>query len=585
MGEDRRRPRIRLTAGAALALYSLLLTLLTLIFSTGEAGLPAATRFLLRPLALGLNALVPVLWALLCYFAFGRAWLAALLTAVPALLIALVNYYKLLLRGDPLLFEDITLMAEAGAMSKRYAFPFSFWVLAAALLALAGVIGLGKHWQNRALPRARTRILGAACCVAALAASALWLYPSGALYARTGISGVWAPTQSYTDHGVLYPFLHSVSALQSAAPEGYDEQEVQAELAALPDTPLTEAQKPHIIAIMLEAFGDFEGQLDFTRSPYADWDALAGFSGRLVTSIFAGGTVDTERCFLTGCLSVPSPRRDTDSYVRYFRSQGYTASGNHPWYDWFYNRVNVNPYLGFERYAFLEERFAGHTDDQTLTDAIYADYRANLATGKPLLSFSVSYQNHGPYDTQPAYDTPWLAWREGYDADGYAIANNYFEGVADTCAQLRRLAERLENESEPVVLIAFGDHKPWLGDKNSVYEMLGFTLDTSTEKGFHHYYDTPYLIWFNAAARESLNPAGECGTISPCFLWATYLRLIGAPGDAYNQRLTALMADTSYVNCVAYESDGRMKPRAEGESDAVRALTALSHYRLTRWVE
>ena len=41
-----------------------------------------------------------------------------LLWALPVLGLTLVNYYKLLLRGDPLLFADLRLVGEASAMSE-----------------------------------------------------------------------------------------------------------------------------------------------------------------------------------------------------------------------------------------------------------------------------------------------------------------------------------------------------------------------------------------------------------------------------------------------------------------------------------
>ena len=54
------------------------------------------------------------------------------------------------------------------------------------------------------------------------------LVTSDALYADTGLACSWLPTQSYSEHGVLYPFLHSVSELRATPPEGYNEQKAAA---------------------------------------------------------------------------------------------------------------------------------------------------------------------------------------------------------------------------------------------------------------------------------------------------------------------------------------------------------------------
>jgi phosphoglycerol transferase MdoB-like AlkP superfamily enzyme len=70
---------------------------------------------------------------------------------------------------------------------------------------------------------------------------------------------------------------------------------------------------------MLEAFADFEDMGVVLRAdPYPNLRRLAaeGVSGRLVTNIFAGGTVDTERAFLTGVNELTEFRADAGSYVR-----------------------------------------------------------------------------------------------------------------------------------------------------------------------------------------------------------------------------------------------------------------------------
>ncbi|MDD3409606.1 MAG: LTA synthase family protein [Eubacteriales bacterium] len=581
----------------AVVLFGVALNCVMLAFAHGSEPMQTLEGFWARPAVFTLNLLPILLWTALLYCALNRLWLAGLLGALPVLLLTWVNYYKLALRNDPLLFEDLLLFEEAANMSRRYAFTLCGPLLAGTLLALAPCalfFCVRRHLPSLARG---ARAGGALCSAAALLGCMLWLYPSASLYSRTGVSGEWAPTQTFTDHGVLYPFLHSVSSVRPSEPDGYDQQETEALLSKYSAVPLTQAQKPHVISIMLEAFADFTGLCDFDRDPYADLHALmneSALSGTLITSIFAGGTVDTERCFLTGCLKVPQLRRDTQSYARYFLSQGYRTSGNHPWYKWFYNRENANRWLGFESYDFLEDRFAErlgsadavfHTDDQTLFEAIFADYRANLASGQPLFSFSVSYQNHGPYSSDPAPGEAWLKSKPGYTPEGAAIAEHYFTGIADTCAQFRQLTERLDAEAEPIALIAFGDHRPWLGDKNSVYAMLGINLDVETQEGFRNYYSTPWLIWLNQAARQSLGVSQpqDGGLLGPYYLLPRYFQLIGAKGDAFNQCLTDLMEQTRYVNCIAYERGGLAAPRETGnEPEAVRTLEALQYQRLSQ---
>ena len=59
------------------------------------------------------------------------------------------------------------------------------------------------------------------------------------------------------------------------------------------------------------------------------------------------------------------------SYARYFASQGYHTEGSHPSHDWFYNRKNVNEYLGFDDYYFLENHYADLTGGETAMDDVF----------------------------------------------------------------------------------------------------------------------------------------------------------------------------------------------------------------------
>jgi hypothetical protein len=85
--------------------------------------------------------------------------------------------------------------------------------------------------------------------------------------------------------------------------------------------------------------------------------------------------------------------------------------------------------------------------------------------------------------------------------------------------------------------VLFGDHKPWMGNANSVYTEIGANFDFSTLDGFRTYYTTPYLIWANPAAREVLDETftGEGGDFSPCFLMPKLFDLCDWEGSAFMQ--------------------------------------------------
>lgn len=82
-------------------------------------------------------------------------------------------------------------------------------------------------------------------------------------------------------------------------------------------------------------------------------------SGDLLTNIFAGGTVDSEWGFLTGYTQHEDFRKPTDSYVRYFREQGYTPFFTTPATAGSTTARMSTEYLGFEESWFTEELLRG----------------------------------------------------------------------------------------------------------------------------------------------------------------------------------------------------------------------------------
>ena len=75
----------------------------------------------------------------------------------------------------------------------------------------------------------------------------------------------------------------------------------------------------------------------------------------------------------------------------------------------------------------------------------------------PCFSFSVSYQNHGPYESAYSagveYFTP---ANSGMAAESCHIWNNYLRGVDSTIQAMVQLTQGLEELDRPVVLVLFG---------------------------------------------------------------------------------------------------------------------------------
>ena len=559
----RRAPEAEWTVGKKIVYYlwrflillcaGICLGALPLIFAYGNYSWGVFLGYLQSGFLLVINILPAVVLLFFLYGLVGRAWLAFLLDGAIVLGLSLGHYFKLVFRDDPLYFEDMLILREAKAMAgsdhyalfidKRIVVALLCWALGTVLLFFL-VRGKARGWKRR---------LGTVLAAVAVSAVVAPVYLDESRYDSVenyAYLNRWAATQDYISHGFFYPFIHSITEMVETPPDGYSQEETEEILASYTDADVPEDRKVNVISLMREAYVDFS-RYDIEGLDCSGYDLYhqleaESYHGDLVTNIFAGGTIDSERCFLTGEYKVRNYRSNTNSYVWYLREQGYTVEGSHPYYQWFYNRQNINGYLGFENYRFLEEDYENLTqtylpEDSILLPEIYNDFVANKETGKPYFSFNVNIQSHGPYSTTDYYGT--VDYLTGDYTDGCKNAmNNYMAAIMNSDVELMKLVDQLRSEEEPVVLILFSDHLPWMGDSNIYYDEMGMDISGDTEESFLRHYTTEYLIWANDAAKEVLDCdfVGEGPTISPCYLMNVAFDLMGWEGPAFMQAMDEL---------------------------------------------
>lgn len=582
-----------LSAGAAVGLG-----LVSLVLATGPVSVRVMfVDYLHHPVLLALNLLPPLVLMALLYALTGRAWLAYLITALPVLGLSLGNYYKLVFRDDPVLASDLLILGEAGKMAGQYHLFLNPKLAVALLCAIMGGVVLFLAARGRP-PAPGRAVIAAAALIAAFALAPA--YASDSIYEKNSNSdhiNRWSSTQQYISRGLVYPFLHSIKDALPNPPEGYSEQETAALLAQYEDADIPEGKKVNLVGIMLEAFADFSlfDEIEFQYDAYALYHALEeeSYTGNLLTNIFAGGTVDTERAFLTGMApSDINYRSHTSSYVWYLKNQGYRTSGDHPCNNWFYNRLNVNSYLGFDQYRFTEDFYgpvfgANPTvnDDRFLPE-LTRSILEQLEDNAPLFSFSVTYQGHGPYTDSICWwgEVDDFIGNHGLSPEQRTILANYLGSVISTQRYLADMVDAFRASDEPIVLVVFGDHKPWLGNGNSVYNALGIDLSQGTVDSFYNYWSTRYLIWANDAAKETLDRdlVGEGPDLSPCFLMNELFEQLGWEGDAYMQAVGQCRRGLPVIHhSGAYlTADGELTQALTGDQAALaRQFRCLEYYR------
>jgi hypothetical protein len=211
------------------------------------------------------------------------------------------------------------------------------------------------------------------------------------------------------------------------------------------------------------------------------------------------------------------------------------------------------------------ERYEAYGENMRLDSIAFQEFyksfeEATQNSDKPYFAFHVTYQGHGPYSAETR------EWGDGTNfynenlsqADNY-ILDNYLGSLKDTGWQIDWFINQIKASEEPTVVLMFGDHKPWLGDGNSVYNALGVNLDVSTEEGFRNYYGTEYVIVANDKAKEVLgfDFTGKGPTTSPCMLMNVLYDYLDIRGDSFMRYTRDVRQYLPAFNLVgAYDKDG-----------------------------
>lgn len=158
-----------------------------------------------------------------------------------------------------------------------------------------------------------------------------------------------------------------------------------------------------------------------------------------------------------------------------------------PGYAWFYNRQNVYPDLGFAASYFLEDSFdlatqgyGGYVNETATMDKIIETLDTHIKeTDTPLFSFTVTIQNHGPYEKK--YGTLEQNFSSDIELNETQtdLLTQYFQGIGDADEQIGRLKEYAEDSDEPIVLVYFGDHLPGFSNGMEFFDLLDYPIDAN----------------------------------------------------------------------------------------------------------
>ena len=579
-------------------------------------------KMLRQPLILFLNWLPIALLTAAFAFAFRNVFFSSALVGLIAGAMSLINRVKLTIRGEPFVPRDISLIKEAADAAGSYDMTLPWFqigclvVMTAVFIVLGVLLPLKKSEDAPKKRGALVRVMGFVLCLAVLVGAVGLVYSSTDLYNSFETTEPYNLSSVNNELGFVYYFCYHFSTYKIEKPEGFDREEAASWETGYESAP--DAADVNVVFVMNEAFSDILNEDVFVfpegENPMEVYNTLAegenAWAGHIVVPYFAGGTADTEFDVASGMqtnlLNPAAPsltafrtvNRDLDSIFRIFGADGYTSCFMHPGQSWFYNRENVYDWFGADESFFVEDFDAEYkgswvTDESVLRELI-SRFEEKSAGGGLDFTYAVTIQNHMSYTAEKYgdYVCPEVETTAELSPEIQTAVNVYAEGIRDANAMLEDLTEFYSEQSEPVLLVFFGDHLPYLGDNRQGYAELGLPAASVTggEDPFAAY-TAPVLFWCNDAAAEALDFANAIealdlpadGRISACYLGAAVLELTGrgevSPWFAF---LNEMRRELPVLHNGYYESaDGEIttEPTAE-EAALVSRMRCWAYYKL-----
>lgn len=506
----------------------------------------------------------------------NNAGLTCIISHVLLLLIAGINYFVYLFRGNEFIFSDLKSIQTGLSVAGNYQFVLSnraVYVILLTALYIALMRKLHTSFQKRILITVFCISIAVFCCV--------YIGEKTENY----VTETWEQKGSYRN-GYLLNFVLSIRDCFIGEPEGYSKEAVaaleeqysdgadHAAVSADIDEP---QQKPTIIVVMSESYADLSviGEYSTNREVAPFYDSLKKntIKGYALSSVFGAKTPNSEWEFMTGNSMAFLPSGSVvyqqyidnapTSIVSNLKNTGYTCVAMHPYYNTGWSRNTVYPNLGFDEMYFLNDfdqtkLLREYVTDQELYESIIDRYE-NRRKKEDLFIMSISMQNHGGYTEK--YDN----FDEQIRMLGvnYPDVNQYLSLVHESDAALEYLITYFENVDEPVEIVFFGDHQPSLS--SSFYPYLnGKGLSGLTEDELEALYTVPFFIWTNYESEES-----EVEITSLNFLSTMALEKAGIEMPAYNEYLSDMRKIVPAINARGYYSKtaGRFLHIEEAEGE------------------
>lgn len=548
----------------------------------------------------------PVILNLVMYYLFfgvllfitGRTGTAIMIGSLLIGAAGLANYFVLMFRSSPILPWDLFSVGVAATVADNFEYKLSVRACNVILLIML-LWSLCLKMQLK-FKMSKFRGAGIAVMCAAFFGFCSYVQTDAAIASFKMDTTLFTPTVYYRNNGLALSFVVNLRYLKIDKPEGYSQEElarIQEEYTAQnisgadseANTHLSD--KPNIIVIMNEAFSDLSVLGDYETDeevmPFINSLTKNTQKGWMYSSVKGGNTANTEFEFLTG-LSMHFLPTGSIAYQQYIKSElpalpsqlssiGYTSVAMHPYYPKGWNRDTVYDDLGFEEKYFKDdfrnpEILRTYISDWTTYQKIIERYEQKSSDEK-LFMFDVTMQNHGSYVKRYSNFIPDVSILGG-KGTYLKATEQYLSLIKRSDEAFKQLVDYFEKQSEPTIIMMFGDHQPAdyitnVVDTGKVMDEGDDSISSiGTGSDRKERYIVPFVMWANYDIDES---QGE--ETSANYLAVRLLKAAGLPLTDFQSYLSDLEQEVPFVSAHV------LKENQETESSTDTADNLLKVYK------
>lgn len=475
---------------------------------------------------------------ILVYNLIGKVFLSMVLTSCTLVILCIVNYLKLIFRGDPLYpsdFTQITHMQSVIPMVMDYfSWSYIFVIIVSIVACIVAGIYMRRYIQNVKIH------LGIRALLVVGSIFVLYAYGNFAntfmnkVFQKSGVDFVlWNQNENYASNGFVLGFISNLDTTVMEKPKNYSKEnmlqianDIKKQYSGNIGSQ-NKKEKPNIIFVMSESFWDPTKvtNLSFSEDPVPNLHHyIENFpGGQTISPTFGGNTANVEFEALTSySMSLLKPgsipyqqvitnKKEIPSIPTALKKEGYYTSAIHSFGRTFFKRDDVYKVLGFDKF---------NAEDTMENVDIDGDYISDLAMSKEIIAelekqkqptfiHAVTMQNHFPF-TEGRFGENLIEISGLENEESKGELETYTEGLRRSDEALQYLIEQLDNFDRPTLLVFFGDHLPSLGTNKSFYKENGYIMNEKTPNERLAMAQTPLLMYANFDM-----PNDNLGLVSP----------------------------------------------------------------------